>query len=70
MQGPINKQVNLFSVEITKKEPEISSRVDSVITTKVKANSIGAAHLKSQLGYNESDAEIWVFVAGDASSCI
>ena len=70
MQGTINKQVNFFSVKITKKEHEFSSKVDSVITTKIKANSISAAHLKAAYDYDGNDAEVWVFVAGNASTCI
>lgn len=66
MQCPINKQVNLFSVEIEKKEHNFSSKIGSVITTKIKPNSVGAANLKAQLEYNAEDAEVWVFVAGGA----
>ena len=47
MQCSINKQVNLFSVEIEKKEHDFSSKIDSVITTKIKPNSVGAASLKA-----------------------
>jgi hypothetical protein len=47
MQCPINKQVNLFSVEIEKKEHDFSSKIGSVITTKIKPNSVGAANLKA-----------------------
>ena len=66
MQCPINKQVNLFSVEIEKREHNFSSKIDSVITTKIKPNSISAANLKAQLEYDAEDAEVWVFVAGGA----
>lgn len=68
MDHPLNKQLNVFSVEIQKKEHGFSSNIGSVITTKLKQNSVGAEHLKSQLDYNEEDAEIWVFSAGDASN--
>ena len=70
MQCSINKQVNLFSVEIEKKELDFSSKIGSVITTKIKPNSIGAANLKAQLEYDAEDAEVWIFVAGDASNFI
>ena len=66
MDCVINKLTNLFVVDIQKKENNLSSVIDSVITTKIKPNSIGAANLKSQLEYNKEDAEIWVFVAGGA----
>lgn len=66
MQCPINKQVNLFSVEIEKKEHNFSSKIDSVVTTKLKPNSVSAVNLKAQLEYDAEDAEVWVFVAGGA----
>ena len=66
MQCPVDRQVNLFSVEIEKKEHDFSSKIGTVITTKVKPNSVGAANLKSQLEYDKEDAEVWVFVAGGA----
>ena len=66
MECTINKLPNLFVVDIQKKENSISSVIDSIITTKIKPNSIGAANLKSQLEYNKEDAEVWVFVAGGA----
>jgi hypothetical protein len=47
MQCPINKQVNLFSVEIEKKEHNFSSKIDSVVTTKLKPNSVSAVNLKA-----------------------
>lgn len=68
MQCPINKQVNLFSVEIEKKEHDFSSKIGSVVTTKIKPNSIGAANLKSQFDYKGEDAEVWVFIAGGAEN--
>ena len=70
MECLINKLPNLFVVDIQRKESDIISKINSVITTKIKPNSIGAEHLKSQLEYNKEDAEIWIFVAGDASSVI
>ena len=66
MQCPIDRQVNLFSVEIERKEHDFSSKIGTVVTTKIKPNSVGAANLKSQLDYNKEDAEVWVFVAGGA----
>ena len=66
MDCTINKLPNLFVVDIQKKENNISSTINSVITTKLKPNSISAANLKSQLDYNKEDAEVWVFVAGGA----
>ena len=66
MQCPVNRQVNLFSVEIEKKEHNFSSKIDSVVTTKLRPNSVSAANLKSQLEYDKEDAEVWVFVAGGA----
>ena len=66
MQCPVDRQVNLFSVEIEKKEHDFSSKIGTVVTTKIKPNSVGAANLKSQLDYNKEDAEVWVFVAGGA----
>lgn len=66
MDCVINKLTNLFVVDIQKKENNFSSVIDSVITTKIKPNSISAANLKSQLEYDKEDAEIWVFVAGGA----
>ena len=70
MDHPLNRQLNAFSVEIQKKEHNLVPKIDQVITTKLKQNSVSADHLKSQLGYDEEDAEIWVFVAGDASTSI
>ena len=70
MDHPLNKQLNVFSVEIQKKEHNLVPKIDQVITTKLKQNSVSADHLKSQSSYNEEDAEIWVFVAGDASTSI
>lgn len=66
MQCPINKQTNFFSVEIQKKEHDFSSKIDSVITTKIKPNSISAENLKSQIDYTGEDAEVWVFTANGA----
>ena len=68
MQAPINRQVNLFSVEIekNKNENDFSTKIGTVITTKIKPNSVGSENLKSQLEYNKEDAEVWVFVAGGA----
>ena len=66
MECTINKLPNLFVVDIQKKENGISSVINSVITTKIKPNSVSAANLKSQLNYNKEDAEVWVFVAGGA----
>lgn len=67
MEHPLNRQVNIFSVEIQKKNNNFSSGIESVITTKLKANSVGAENLKSQFEYNGEDAEVWIFIAGDAS---
>jgi hypothetical protein len=36
MDHPLNKQLNVFSVEIQKKEHGFSSNIGSVITTKLK----------------------------------
>ena len=47
MQCSINKQINLFSVEIEKKEHDFSSKIGSVITTKIKPNTVSAANLKA-----------------------
>ena len=66
MECVINKLPNLFVVDIQKKENGLSSVINSVVTTKLKPNSVSAANLKSQLEYNQEDAEIWVFVAGGA----
>lgn len=66
MTGIINKQTNLFSVQILKTENNFCSKIQQVTTTKVGFNSIGAAHLKSSLDYNGQDAETWIFVAEDA----
>ena len=66
MECTINKLPNLFVVDIQKKENSFSSSIGSIVTTKIKPNSVGAANLKSQLEYNKEDAEVWVFVAGGA----
>lgn len=79
MECTINKLPNFFvvdiqkkedskidSIDIQKKEDPILSKIDSVITTKIKPNTIGATNLKSQLDYNKEDAEVWMFVAGGA----
>lgn len=66
MEAIINKKPNLFVVDIQKKTTEVSSKINQIITTKIKPNSIGAEHLKSELTYNGEDAEVWVFVASGA----
>lgn len=66
----ISKKPNLFIVDVLKKESNLTSKINQVITTKIKPNSIGAINLKSQLEYQGEDAEIWIFVAGDASNFI
>ena len=66
MEAIINKKPNLFVVDIQKKTTEVSSKINQIITTKIKPNSIGAEHLKSELTYNGEDAEVWVFVANGA----
>ena len=68
MECLINKKPNLFVVDIQTKENSLVSKINQVVTTKIKPNSISASHLKSQFEYNEDDAEVWVFVGGDASS--
>ena len=70
MECLINKKPNLFIVDIQKKENPINSKISQVVTTKLKPNSVSAVHLKSQYEYNAEDAEVWVFVGGDASSLI
>ena len=66
----INKQPNLFIVDVQKKELDITSKINQVVTAKIRPNSIGASHLKAQLEYDGEDAEIWVFVGGDSSDYI
>lgn len=66
MEAIINKKPNLFVVDIQKKSTEISSKIDQIVTTKIKPNSIGADQLKAQVGYDGEDAEVWVFVANGA----
>lgn len=70
MECLVSKKPNLFIVDIQRKEQTISSKINQVITTKIKPNSISADHLKAQYGYDAEDAEVWVFVGGDASSLI
>lgn len=66
MECIINKAPNLFVVDIQKKENNISSSISSIVTTKLKPNSVGAANLKSAIDYHGDDAEVWVFVGGQA----
>ena len=66
MEAIINKKPNLFVVDIQKKTTEVSSKINQIITTKIKPNSIGADQLKAQVEYGGEDAEVWVFVASGA----
>lgn len=64
------KNPNMFVVELKSDKHSIDGSISQVVTTKIKPNSIGANHLKSDMTYNGEDAEVWVFDCGSANDLI
>lgn len=64
------KSPNVFVVDLKSNKNNISGDVAQVVTTKIKPHSISASNLKSDLQYNEEDAEVWVFDCGTAAEYI
>lgn len=67
----INKApTNIFIVDLKTKTNSFNGEIAQVITTKIKAHSIGAEKLKAALDYNGEDAEIWIAYGGSAENLI
>lgn len=66
----LNKQSQSLCGEIDDTKIEMNAIIQGVSIIRPALNSIGAQALKSEISYNKEDAEVWVFVAGNATELL